>query len=207
VLPAEVLVFKNEKVAAWYSLLSPAAVLLMSTVVGYFCVLLLRDPNIVSRVAGGVSLMLYAAYIAYYYFLYTNSRKDITISATLTEGHIEHQTKAGIKRFALCDLVFTMSYSSASILCVILATETDYMVLTCPCFHLFSRNGSGVIKPFYSINEYFMKLNPRHINYVKHKKYRRKNPFITARFLFEIDFYSKRAQKCVHDLREQYRFR
>lgn len=198
-------VYNPNKIPLWYSLMAPVAVLLMSIVIGYVCLYMLTNPNIVTKAMGVLSIALFIGYIGYYYFLFFSSRKDITQKAVLTSEYIEHHTKSGVKRFNLCDVVFTMSYSSSTNLCIIIATNDDYMVLICSCSYLFTRDGKGVLTPFYAINKFFMDTNERHINFVKNKKYRKKNPFVIPQFLFEIEFYSKRAAGFVSKKRESFR--
>ncbi|MDR1620201.1 MAG: hypothetical protein LBS18_06030 [Clostridiales bacterium] len=205
--PNTELVFAPPGVALWYSLLAPAAVALMSLVVGYFCFFLIMDPDPVAGAMGILTLVLYVGYVCFYFYRFGASRKDVTRYAKLTDAGIEHKTKRESKFFAHKDIVFTMSYSSSTNLCIILATETDYMVLTCSCSFLFAKNGKEVIKPFYAMNAYYMNLNEAHINYIKNKKYRKKNPFVIPHFFFEIDYYSKKAQAFITKTKALYRFR
>ena len=111
------------------------------------------------------------------------------------------------KSFPLDALVFTMSYSCAASLTVIAATETDYLTMTCSCGYLLNKSGKYVLRPFYAINKRLMDLNPNHINYVRNKRYRKKNPFTVPTNVFEAEFDTPRVTKLIDRLREQYRFR
>lgn len=201
------LIFSPGKNPLWYSLLAPAAVLLMTVVFGYICRNMALDPNPLTRAMGYFTFLLFLGYVGYYYVLFLRSRGDITTRAVLTDDSIQHECPRGAQRFALTDLVFTMSYSSSTHLCILLATEREYMVLVCSCSHLFTKNGKEVLTPFYAINRFFMEYNPKHINYVKNKKYKKQNPFTLPHFLLEIDFHSKGATKFVNQLKEAHRFR
>ena len=78
--------------------------------------------------------------------------------------------------------------------------------MNCSCSYLFSKNGKPILSAFYAINEFFMKLNHNHINYIKNNKSKKKNPFTVPLFLFEVEYYTKRVKKFIDNICPKYRF-
>ena len=191
---------------ALFAYLAPLSMLLLSAVVGYISYTLIIDDSLVSRICGICLALLFLGYAGYYYILFLKSRNHVTARAVLTNDYIEAEDRTGTKRFALGEIVFSMSYSSASTLCVIISTENDYMVLNCSSLLLLSRNGRKVLDPFYAINRGVMAVNPNHINYIHSRKSKNKK-FAIPKFMFEADFHSARVGKFIDSLRAQYRFR
>lgn len=206
---AQALVFDvaNAGSTAWYAALAPLGVMLCSAVVAYLCWYMLSDPSIVSKIIGSLLGLFFVGYVTYYYLMFFQSRKHSTSRVVMTDTYIESVTQEGTRRFMLSDIVFSMSYSSSTNLCMIVATNTEYMTMDCSCCYLFIKKGVLALKPFYAINKRLMTFNEKHINYVKSKKYRKKNPFEIAHFIFEIEYYTPRVQALLDRLRKEYRFR
>lgn len=206
---AETLTFEPgaRKAPAWYDFGAPIGVALMSLAVLGLCAWMILDPKLLTKCCGIAAAAAYVLYVSYYLFHFARSRKLRTQRAVLTEEALEVTCREWTKRFALEDVVFTMSYSSATNLCIVAATETDYAVITCSCGYLFAKGGKAVLEPFYAMNKRFMEMNPRHVNYVRNKRARRQNPFKVPLFVFETEYDSPRAEKLIRRLREEYRFR
>ena len=187
-----------------FTLLPLAAVAILTVFVAYIVTYMARDPSIVSKVAGVFAGALYTGYVAYYFIMYVRSLRYVTQKAILTDGHLISQTKDGAVSIPLSEIVFTMSYSSSSKLCIIAATRDDCVILNCSCSYLFTKGGKEVLTPFYDLNAFFKSHNDQHIDYVKNKRYNRKNPFTVPHFVFEIEFYTKRARKFVDKVRDSY---
>jgi len=181
-----------------------AAVVISTAIIVYFAIYMIGDPSIVSKVAGIIACTLYVGYISYYFVMYIHSRRYTTQKAVLTGEYLESYCKDGIKRFALSDIVFSMSYSSSSKLCVITATESDYMVLNCSCSYLFTKGGKEIITPFYELNSFFKNYNDKHVDYIKNRRYGKRNPFNVPHFVFEIEFYTKKAKKFIGKVRDSF---
>ena len=187
-----------------FSLPTLAAVIVCAVAVVYIISYLVKDPNIISNIAGVCCGVLFVGYVLYYFVMYAKSRGHITKRAVLTEEYIEAYTGAGQKRIRLSDITFSMSYTSSSNMCIVVAARDDYIVLTCSCVYIFLKSGKGVMEPFYKINDYFLKHNEKHVKYVKSKKNRKINPFVIPHFIFEIEFYTKRAEKFIDIVKEKF---
>ncbi len=189
-----------------YSLLSPLAVIILATVVGYLCNYMITDPNPVSKLSGCFLAVIFAGYISYYLIRFYQSRKHLTLKIVLDDKTLEVTSPYEVKKASLDEIIFSMSYSSATNLCIIVATRDDYITMNCSCSYLFSKNGEAVLGPFYSINEFFMKLNHKHVNYIKNSRNKKENPFVVPHFLFEVEFYTKRVKKFIDSICPKYRF-
>lgn len=192
---------------AWYDWGAPAGALLTSAAVAALCVWMLLEPGALTRICGAVALAAYGLYAARYFAGFARSRRLRTTEARLTETVLEVSCKAWTKRLPVREIVFTMSYSSSTNLCLVAATETDYATISCSCGYLLAREGRDALVPFYALNKRFMQWNPKHVNYVRNKRYRRQNPFRVPLFVFETEYDSPRAARLVALLRERYRFR
>lgn len=192
---------------AWYDLGAPFGAVLMTLAVLGLCGWMVADPRLLTKCCGAVAAAAYIAHVSYYLYHFARSRGLCTRRAVLTDQALEVSCRRWTKRFELEDIVFTMSYSSATNMCIVAATETDYAVVTCSCGYLFAQGGREVLTPFYGMNKRFMALNPRHVNYVRNKRARRQNPFKVPLFVFETQYDSPRAEKLIRQLREEYRFR
>lgn len=195
------------KPPVWYDFSAPFSVALMSAAVLVLCILMLLEPKAMPKICGIVTLAAYSLYAARYLINLVHSRQLRTRTAKLTATMLEVTCQAWTKQFAVKDIVFTMSYSSSTNLCIIAATETDYVTIRCSCGYLFAKNGKEMIAPFYALNKQFMQWNPNHINYVRSKRFKKKNLFKIPMFVFESEYDSPRVDKLVDSLREAYRFR
>lgn len=182
------------------------SVILFSLAVVVLCTVLLLDANPLSRVSGAVAAVAFALYVGRYGYHFRKSRSLVTRKAQLKDGLLTVSCDKWTKTVPLSELVFTMSYSSSTNLCILVATETDYLTIHCSCGYLLSKGGLQVLQPFYAINKAMMRLNPNHINYVKNKRYRRKNPFRIPLYVFEVEYDTPRVDKLVESLRQTYRF-
>ena len=205
----EVLVFEPEahRAPSWYDLGAPIGVGLMTLAVLGLCAWMIWDPKPLTRCCGIAAAAAYGAYVSYYLYHFVRSRSLRTRRAVLTGEALEVSCRKWTKRFALEEIVFTMSYSSATNLCIVAATETDYAAISCSCGYLFAKGGKAVLEPFYAMNRRLMEMNPRHVNYVRNKRARRQNPFQVPLFVFETEYDSPRTEKLIQQLREEYRFR
>ncbi len=190
---------------AWYRYATPVGVMLTSLAVAVVCAVMILDASVLSRVLGIAALILYALYAARWFYHYARSRKLVTTRAVLTDDALEVECPAWTKRFACSEIVFTSSYSSSTNLCIIAATEDDYLSISCSCGYLIARDGKELMRPFYALNKRLMVRNPLHINYVRNKRYRRKNPFRVPLFVFEVEYDTPRTTALIRTLREKYR--
>ena len=197
---------KEKKGIKLYSFLSPMAVIVLAIVIGYLCHYMITDPNLLSKIAGCFLAIIFTGYIGYYLVRFFQSRKHSTLKIVLDDKNLEVTSLFEVKRISIDEIIFSMSYSSSTNLCIIVATENDYITMNCSCSYLFSKNGAPILNPFYAINEFFMKLNPNHINYIKSNKSKRKNPFVVPHFLFEVEFYTNRVKKFIDTICPKYRF-
>jgi len=198
--------YESIKRASLFTYIGPVATLLFALIVGYLCAYFFTADNIITRICGIIMAILFLCYITRYYILFFRSRKDMTIHASLQDGHLMHRTGRSETCFDFADIVFTMSYSSATQMCIIAATDNDYTVLTCPTGNLFIKDGKKALKPFYAINKALMELNSNHINYLRSRKQRGRQPLNIPNYIFEVDFYSKRVKNFIAVNREKFRF-
>lgn len=205
----EIIVFdltKEKNRINLYSLISPLAVIILAIVVGYLCIYMITDPNLISKLSGIFLAVTFTSYILYYLIRFYQSRKHLTLKIVLDDKNLEVTSLQDVKKVSLDEIIFSMSYSSATNLCIVVATRNDYITMNCSCSYLFTKNGGAILSPFYSINEYFMKLNRNHINYIKNNRNKKDNPFVVPHFLFEVEFYTKRVKKFIDDICPRYRF-
>lgn len=182
------------------------SVVLFAVAATFLCTVLILDSNPVSKTCGIVAAVAFVLYVGRYVYHFFKSRKIVTKEARLENGRLTVVCDAQEKSYDLDEIVFTMSYSSSTNLCVIVATENDYLTMNCSCGFLISKDGLQAIRPFYALNKAMMELNPRHVNYVKNKKYRRKNPYKVPLYVFEVEYDTPRVEKFISDLRDKYRF-
>ena len=198
--------YEASKRASLSTYVGPVVTLPLAAMILYLCMFFIYNDNIVAKACGIVTAILFLGYAGYYYVLFFRSRKDLTVYASLGSGCLKHGTGRSATCFDLSDIVFSMSYSSATQMCIVAATDNDYTILTCPTGNLFIKKGKQALKPFYAINKALMTLNGNHINYLRSRKQRGRQPLNVPNFIFEVDFYSKRAQKFIAVTREKFRF-
>lgn len=189
-----------------YSLLSPLAVIILAIVVVYLCNYMITDPSPISKLSGIFLAVMFTSYILYYLIRFYQSRDHQTFKIVLDDRSLEVTSASEVKKVSLNEIIFSMSYSSATNLCIIVATEKDYITMNCSCSYFFTKSGESVLSPFYSINKYFMELNHNHVNYIKNSRNKKDNPFIVPHFLFEVEFYTKRVKKFLANICPKYRF-
>ena len=197
----------ESRLPIWYDYAPAFSVMLACAAVIVLCVIMLRERTLPPKIFAGVFGCAYLLYMARYLYHFFSGRRLVTTCAVLTDSALTVTCQKWEKSFPLDALVFTMSYSCAASLTVIAATETDYLTMTCSCGYLLNKSGKYVLRPFYAINKRLMDLNPNHINYVRNKRYRKKNPFTVPTNVFEAEFDTPRVTKLIDRLREQYRFR
>lgn len=203
----ETLIFEPGEQTAplWYDLAAPFGAVLMSLAVFGMCAWMILDTRLLTKCCGAAAAGAYALYISYYLFHFVRSRELRTRRAVLTDQALEVSCRKWTKRFPLEDIVFTISYSSATNLCIVAATETDYAAISCSCGYLFTKGGKDVLAPFYGINKRLMSISPHHASYVRNKRVRRQAPFKVPLFVFETQYDTPRTEKLIRQLREKYR--
>lgn len=194
------------KPPVWYDLGAPFGALLTSLAMLALCILMMLDSKTLPKICGVVTLIAYGLYVARYAASFVHSRRLRTISALLTGDLLEVSCRSWTKRFPVKDLTFSMSYSSSTNLCIIAATEDDFLTISCSCGFLFAKGGKEALAPFYALNKQFMQWNSNHINYVRNKRYRKQNPFKVPMFVFETEYDSPRTAKLISELRARYPF-
>lgn len=182
------------------------SVVLFALAATLLCVVLILDSNLVSKMCGVIAAIAFLLYVGRYVYHFFKSRKTVTKEARLENDRLTVICDAWTKSYDLDEIVFTMSYSSSTNLCIVVATEKDYLTMNCSCGFLISKDGLQVLRPFYALNKAMMELNPNHVNYVKNKRYRRKNPYKVPLYVFEVEYDTPRAAKFIQDLRDKYRF-
>ena len=182
------------------------SVVLFAAAAAFLCAILILDSNPVSKMCGIIAAAAVVLYVGRYVYHFFKSRKLMTKEASLENDRLTVVCDAWTKSYDLDEVVFTMSYSSSTNLCVVVATENDYLTMNCSCGFLISKDGIQALRPFYALNKAMMELNPNHINYVKNKRYRRKNPYKVPLYVFEVEYDTPRVTKFIHDLRDKYRF-
>lgn len=189
----------------WFYDNAPAIGVGLSTVaVILLAVFMFMDPNPITKLLAVVGAVAYIIYVSRYMYHFVKSRKCVTTAATLTADAITVENGKGTKTFRLEDIVHTSSYSSSTNLCVIVATRDDYMTINCSCGYLLTKDGKFALRPFYALNKRFMCMNANHYNYIKNKKYKRKNPYQIPLHVFEVEYDTPRVTKLIEMLREQY---
>ena len=171
-------------------------------VLGIFMVL---DANPLTKILGVVGTVAFTVYAGRFLYHFVKSRKSNTIMAHITEDTLTVECEAWKKEYKLSDIVYTSSYSSSTNMCVIAATEDDYLTIRCSCGYLFTSDGKDALRPFYALNKRMMEMNPAHVNYIKNKKYKRKNPYQIPLYIFEVEYDTPRVTKLISELREKYR--
>lgn len=188
-----------------FDLAAPIAAGLTSAAIYVLAVFtIITGTSSLSRITGIALIVFYSAYIAKYYYNYATSRKYITDKAELTDDYFEITNGTGTVRIPLADITMTFSYSSSTTMVVIVATKDDYYTITTTCGYLLSRDKNEILPPFYAINKSFMAMNPKHVNYVRNKKYKRKMPFKVPTFVFESEYHTQRVTKFIDSLRKEY---
>ena len=172
--------------------------------VSALAVMMILDPSIVTKLLGIVGAIAYYIYAGRFLYHFIKSRKCVTKSAVLTEDSITVVNGKGTKTFRLEDIVHTSSYSSSTNLCVIVATKDDYMTIICSCGYLLSKDGKFALRPFYALNKRFMEMNANHYNYIKNKKYKKKNPYQIPLYVFEVEYDTPRVGVLIDMLKEKY---
>ncbi len=191
----------------WFYDNAPTFGVILSVIaVTVLAVFMCLDVSPVTKALGVVGGIGYYIYAGRYLYHFVRSRKDVTLSATLTEASITVENGKGTKTFLLEDVVHTSSYSSSTNLCVIIATEDDYMTINCSCGYLLTKDGKFALRPFYALNKRFMDMNSNHYNYIKNKKYKRKNPYKIPLYVFEVEYETPRVAKLISQLRKSYPF-
>ena len=185
----------------WYNLFAPISVALFLCAISGVSVFLWKDAGIYSKISGGLLDFFSLIYCGYYFYHYFKSLKIMTRKAVLTDEYLEVTNHFGTKRLRLDKLDFTMSYSSSRIMCIVAASEDNYLMVICPCSYLFSKSGSEYLAPFYAMNKRLMELNQNHINYIRNKRYRRKFLFKVPQYVFEIEFDTERTRKFIRSAR------
>lgn len=189
----------------WFYDNAPAiGVTLSMLAITVLAVALILDPNPLTKfmgIAGGIAYYIYAGR---FLFHFVKSRKCITQSATLTEDSLTVVNGKGTKTFRLEDIVHTSSYSSSTNLCVIAATKDDFMTIICSCGYLLSKDGKFALRPFYALNKRLMERNVNHYNYIKNKKYKKKNPYQIPLYVFEVEYDTPRVALLIDKLRQSH---
>ena len=174
--------------------------------VTFLAVMFIMDPNIVTKLLGIVGGLAFYAYSGRFLYHFIKSRPCITKEAILTDETLTVTNGKGTKVFRLEDVVYTSSYSSSTNLCVIVATEDDFMTIICSCGYLLSKDGKFALRPFYALNKRFMDMNANHYNYIKNKKYKKKNPYQIPLYVFEVEYDTPRVGVLIDSLKEKYPF-
>ncbi len=164
---------------------------------------LLTDPKRLWRVLGVVLAGGYFSYLFYFGYQYHRSRGALTRRAILTSKEMSVENGRGTKRIIMEEIIFSMSYASASNLCLLVITEEDQAVVTCSAENLFLRRGKERLGAFYAINAELMRRNPHHINYVKARNYGKRNTIRIPIFLFEVEFDTPRFRRFAAQMREE----
>ena len=189
----------------WFYDNGPAfGVVLSALAVTALAVMFVLDPNPITKILGIAGALAYYIYSGRYIYHFIKSRKCITQEAILTNETLTVVNGKGTKTFRLEDIVHTSSYSSSTNLCVIVATEDDYMTIICSCGYLLSKDGKFVLRPFYALNKRLMEMNANHYNYIKNKKYKKKNPYQIPLYVFEVEYDTPRVGILIDMLKEKY---
>lgn len=190
--------------AGWYAKANPVSVTITEIGIIILCILMIKtNPTAGTIICAAFAFVGFNLYYIAYMYRYHRSRKLITRKAVLTEDSITVTCEDYEKTFALDDLALTFSYSSASTLAVIVATADDYAVITTSSGYLFSKGGKEVLRPIYKLNKFFMDKNKNHINYMRNKKYKKRNPFKVPNQVFEIEFDTPKVDALIAELRTQ----
>ena len=190
----------------WYDFAPLGSVILMTVAVVIICIWLLLDSNLLPRIFSVICLIMFFAYVSRFLYHFLRSRKLVTKEAVLTDTDLTVINDIWTKQFKLEDVVFTMSYSSSTNLCIIVATREDYLTINCSCGFLLSKDGKEALRPFYALNKRFMQWNPNHYNYIRNKRYRKKNPYKIPLYVFEIEYDTARVTRFIDSLRTKYPF-
>ena len=189
----------------WFYDNGPAIGVLLSVLaVTALAVMFIMDPNPITKILGIAGGLAYYIYAGRYIYHFIKSRKCITKEAILTEEVLTVTNGKGTKTFRLEDIVHTSSYSSSTNLCVIAATEDDYMTIICSCGYLLSKDGKLALRPFYALNKRLMDRNVNHYNYIKNKKYKKKNPYQIPLYVFEVEYDTPRVALLIDKLKESH---
>lgn len=167
-------------------------------------VIMLMDPSPVTKILGIAGGLAYYIYAGRYLYHFVKSRPCITKEAILTDETLTVTNGKGTKVFRLEDIVYTSSYSSSTNLCVIVATKEDFMTIICSCGYLLSKDGKFALRPFYALNKRMMERNANHYNYIKNKKYKKKNPYQIPLYVFEVEYDTPRVGVLIDSLKEKY---
>ena len=189
----------------WFYDNGPAIGVVLSVLaVTVLAVMFIMDPNIITKILGVVGGLAYYVYAGRFLYYFVGSRKCVTKEAILTDEALTVTDGRGTKTFRLEDIVHTSSYSSSTNLCVIVATEDDYMTIICSCGYLLSKDGKFALRPFYALNKRLMEMNSNHYNYIKNKKYKKKNPYQIPLYVFEVEYDTPRVAKLIDMLKANY---
>jgi len=167
-------------------------------------VMFIMDPNPATKILGIVGGLAFYVYSGRYLYHFAKSRKCLTKEALLTDEALTVTSGKGTKTFRLEDIVYTSSYSSSTNLCVIAATKDDFVTIICSCGYLLSKDGKLVLRPFYALNKRLMEMNTNHYNYIKNKKYKKKNPYQIPLYVFEVEYDTPRVGVLIDSLKEKY---
>lgn len=191
----------------WFYDNGPAiGVVLSILAVTALAVMLVLDPNPITKLLGVAGGLAYYIYAGRYLYHFIKSRKCITKEAILTDETLTVTNGKGTKTLRLEDIVYTSSYSSSTNLCVIAATDDDFVTVICSCGYLLSKDGKYALRPFYALNKRLMEMNANHYNYIKNKKYKKKNPYQIPLYVFEVEYDTPRVGVLIDSLKEKYPF-
>jgi len=200
-----VLVYDPSECRTLTLLFSGIAILIFSIIgflISYFCIQLLKLPLFIYKACGAGLLCAYICFFGYTVWQFANHIRHSTIKAVVTESFIEVTNSAFTKKMPLDNIVFSLTVSSANNFCLVIATEEDYLTVDCSSVFWFIKNGKKHMDSFTDINNAVASRSPRHLKYLKTNKIKNKCSIKIPLFVFDLEFYSHRANKVVHKLRK-----
>lgn len=155
-------------------------------------------------------LLLLAFLVVIFYFLRLlyvrlKNNSDRTRKIMITpEGELITETACGVRSMRYEEILFTMTYTSFHTLAVTYVGNTEYVTARMSNAYLFLKNGKRQFHDFYLIAAFVKENSPHNENIIISRKAKR-HPWITIpKGVLETEYYSKRAQKAIDAIRNEY---
>lgn len=155
-------------------------------------------------------LLVLAFLVVLFYFcrllkIRLENNKDRTCRVSVTpEGELIVETLQSRRQMRYEDILFTLTYTSFQTLAVTYIGKTEYVTARMSNAYLFLKNGRQQFRDFYAIAAFVKENSPHNENVIISRKTKR-HPWIRIpRGVLETEYYSKRAQKAISVIRDEY---
>lgn len=146
----------------------------------------------------------YSAYAAWVGWRFVRGWRDRVNVCSFDGDLFSIKTASGDHReVRAADLLGTMSLSTGLGHCLVLITSDGHATIDCSVFTILGKKGKEPTRAFWSLHKALLKVSPQHFAVVKSSRQRRTDRVSLPRLVFEIDFYTRSADRAVIGLRDQ----